>query len=87
MSELDKLDQENAIRFEQTCLEESGGDYKRALRLSCENGVRWYRQTSLGYGRERYWHARIAANSAKPRVEPVLLESERTVTNHNVRDR
>jgi hypothetical protein len=64
-------------RFKQNVLMDANGDKDRMIDMLVDEVLYFYMNTSAGYIQERRWHGWLRPASAKPRVEPVLLESER----------
>lgn len=65
----------NVERFKQTCIEEANGDQSEAFNIACQKAIQFWLRSSPGYAREA--PGTMKSFSTKPRVEPVLLESER----------
>lgn len=69
MSELERL--------KQNLIMDANGDKDRAFNIACQRLLYYFHNTSAGIIRERALLNALPVASAKPRVEPVLLESER----------
>ena len=66
----------NVERFRDNCLMEANGNRDEAFLIACRKAVQYWNNTSAGYVREHLPSVPMPG-TAKPRVEPVLLESER----------
>ena len=63
----------NVERFRDNCLMEANGNREEAFNIACRKAVQYWLAMSPGFVKEHL----PSVKPPQPRVEPILLESER----------